>query len=29
MTTARKKVREELVLDTAAGGELPISQVDY
>src|ERR1700730_3806141 len=29
MSTAREKVRRELVLDTAAGGELPITQVDY
>ena len=29
MNTAREKVREELVRDTAAGGELPITQVDY
>jgi hypothetical protein len=29
MTTAREKVRIELVLDIAAGGELPITQVDY
>ena len=29
MTTAREKVRTELILDIAAGGELPIAQVDY
>ncbi|HME77738.1 MAG TPA: hypothetical protein VKI00_19415 [Mycobacterium sp.] len=29
MTTAREKVRTELILDIAAGGELPITQVDY
>jgi hypothetical protein len=29
MNIAHEKIREELVVDTAAGGELPISQVDY
>ncbi len=29
MTTAREKIRTELILDIAAGGELPITQVDY
>ena len=29
MNIAHEKIREELVLDTSAGGELPISQVDY
>ena len=29
MTTPREKVRTELILDIAAGGELPIPQVDY
>lgn len=29
MTTTREQIRTEILLDIAAGGELPITQVDY